>query len=194
MNKIIISLLYVVLLFSNKLDIKSIYVKSYNYEQMGKYSEAIKVLTPLIKKYPKGYTLNLRLGWLFYLNKNYNNAIKYYQNATLLSPYSLEAKLGLIRIYLVTASFEKAQEKAYEILKIDFYNYYANIYAIRALSAQKKYSIAIKITKKMLSLYPTDIKFLELLAILYKHTNNKYFKIVYQDISILDPNNILVAR
>ncbi|MCK5294200.1 MAG: hypothetical protein KAJ49_06065 [Arcobacteraceae bacterium] len=180
-----------VLFGSDFQDVKSSYFKSYNYEQMGKYSEAIKVLTPLINKYPKGYTLNLRFGWLFYLNKNYNNSIKYYKKASLLIPYSLDPRLGLIRVYLDTYSFEKAQTVSYELLKIDYYNYYANIYAIQSLLAQKKYDIATEITNKMLSLYPTDISFLELLAVIYKDTNNKYLYKLYEDILILDPNNVL---
>ena len=42
--------------------IKDVYLKSYNYEYMGQYDEAIKVLTPLYEKYTNGYTLNLRFG------------------------------------------------------------------------------------------------------------------------------------
>ena len=171
-------------------NIKSAYLKSYDYEQMGRYGEAIKVLTPLINKYPKGYTLNLRFGWLFYLNKNYNDSIKFYKKASLLSPYALDPKLGLTRDYLDTYAFKKAEMVTYEILKIDFYNYYANIYAIQALNAQKKYEASTKITKKMLLLYPTDVSFLELLAVIYKNTNNKLLPKLYGDILILDPNNV----
>ena len=60
--------------------IKEQYLKSYNYEQIQKYNEAIKVLAPLYKQYPKTYALNLRIGWLYYLNKNYNSAIYYYES------------------------------------------------------------------------------------------------------------------
>jgi len=173
-------------------DIKDSYFKSYDYEQMQKYEEAIKVLAPLYKKYPKGYTLNLRYGWLFYLNKNYNDSIKYYKKASLTNSYALDPKLGLIQVYLHTYSYKKAESTAYELLKVDYYNYYANLYAIQALIAQKKYDIATKIISKMLALYPTDISYLEQLAIVYKLTNNKYLEKLYEDILILDPNNVLV--
>lgn len=173
-------------------DIKAQYFKSYDYEQMGKYTEAIKVLTPLYNKYPKGYTLNLRFGWLFYLNKNYNDSIKYYQNASLINPYALDPRLGLIQVYLDTYSYKKAEMVSYELLKIDFYNYYANLYVTKALIAQKKYDIARENINKMLALYPTDISYLEQLAIVYKLTNNQYLQKLYEDILILDPNNILV--
>jgi len=173
-------------------DIKAQYFKSYDYEYMQKYSEAIKVLSPLYKKYPKGYTLNLRFGWLFYLDKKYNDSIEYYKNASLINPYALDPRLGLIRVYLDIYSFKKAEIVSYELLKIDYYNYYANLFVIRALVAQKKYDIATKIITKMLALYPTDISYLEQLAVVYKLTKSKYLQKVYEDILVLDPNNVLV--
>ncbi len=175
-------------------DIKKQYFKSYDYEQMGKYSEAIKVLAPLYSKYPKGYTLNLRFGWLFYLNKNYNDAINYYKKASIINNYALDPKLGLIRIYLDTYSYTKAETISYEILKIDFYNYYANLYLIKALIFQNKLDTAKKITLKMLALYPTDILFLEQLAFIYEKQNNKYLQELYKNILILDPNNVYVRN
>jgi len=81
---------------------------------------------------------------------------------------------------------------SYELLKIDYYNYYANLYVSKALIAQKKYKIATKIIQKMLSLYPTDISYLEQLAIVYKRTDSKYLQELYEDILILDPNNVYV--
>jgi tetratricopeptide (TPR) repeat protein len=173
-------------------EIKSQYFKSYDYEKVGRYSEAIKVLTPLYKKYPKGYALNLRFGWLFFLDKKYNDAIKYYKKASLRNTFAIDPKLGLIRVYLATYSYQKAETVSYEILKTDYYNYYANLYAIKALIAQKKYQLALSMLKKMLALYPTDVLFLEQLAMVYKATKNPYLKQTYQDILILDPNNIFV--
>ncbi len=172
--------------------VKNSYFKSYDYEKVGRYKEAIKVLAPLYKKYPSGYTLNLRFGWLFFLNKNYSDALNYYNKASLLKPYSIEPKLGQIKVYLNIYKYEKAEMIGNQILKIDFYNYYANLYTIKSLIFQKKYNSALYMTKKMLSLYPTDIKFLEQLALIYKATNSKYLRKVYQDILVLDPNNVLV--
>ena len=173
-------------------NIASSYLKSYNYEQAGNYKDAIKTLLPLYRNFPKGYTLNLRLGWLFYLNKKYNNAIEHYKKASLSNTSSMEAKLGLIRVYLASYGYEKAQNLSTELLKIDYYNYYANLYISQALIAQKKYKISIKITQKMLTLYPTDIVFLQELYIAYKKTNNRYTQEIYKSIMILDPNNTLI--
>jgi tetratricopeptide (TPR) repeat protein len=171
---------------------KDIYLKSYNYEYMGKYNEAIKVLAPLYDKYPNGYTLNLRFGYLFLMDKKYSNANKYYKKASLAVPSSIEPRLALANIKLKLEEYEDAQTLAYNILKIDYYNYYGNLYAINSLIGQKKYDTALLITNKMLSLYPTSIIFLEKLAIIYKSTKHKYLDEVYKSIEILDPNNVLV--
>jgi len=194
MKHIVLLLLSLSVLFASEEfeGIKKDYFKSYDYEQVGKYKEAIKTLSPLYKKYPKGYTLNLRLGWLFYLEKNYNDAIKYYKKASLINTYALDPKLGLIRVYLATYSYEEAQNVSTELLKIDYYNYYANLYMCKALIAQKKYEIAIEVINKMLTIYPTDVLFLEQLLISYKATKNSLYQNVYESILILDPNNVLV--
>ena len=193
--KILLSLLFsfsVVFSAQSSEKIRKDYFKSYDYEQMGKYSEAIKVLSPLYKKYPKGYTLNLRLGWLFSLDKKYANAVKYYKRASLINMYALDPKLGLLSVYLQTQKYKDVEMVAQELLKVDYYNYYANLYMIKALIAEGKNDVALKVINKMLALYPTDIKYLEQLAVVYKITNNKFLQKLYEDILILDPNNILV--
>jgi len=194
MKQILLILLFISSLISKDTDnTKDIYLKSYNYEYMGKFDEAIKVLAPLHKKYPNGYTLNLRLGYLFLLDKKYANANKYYKKASLIAPSSIEPRLALTSIKLILEEYEDAQTLAYNILKIDYYSYYGNLYAINALIGQEKYDTALLIINKMLSLYPTAIIFLEKLAIVYKKTDHKYLDEVYKSIKILDPNNVLVS-
>ena len=173
-------------------DIKNGYFKSYDYEQMGKYDEAIKVLLPIYNLYPKGYTLNLRIGWLFSMNKKYSDALKYYKKASLINKYAVDPKLGIINIYLEIGKYKEAELVSQEILKVDYYNFYANLYIVRSLIKQKKYSIATNIINKMLYLYPTNVTFLEQLAIIYKNTKSKYLDKLYKDILILDPNNVFV--
>lgn len=175
---------------SNSDTIRKHYQRSYNYEQMGKYSEAIKVLVPLYKQYRNGYTLNLRLGWLFFLDKKYKDSINYYQKASLLSPYAVNPRLGLARIYLATEAYQKAEAAAQKVVKTDYYNFYGNLYMVKALIAQKKYNAAQAIISKMLTLYPTSVPFLEQLAAVYRKTGSRYLKKVYEDILTLDPNNV----
>jgi len=197
-RKLVISLFFTGSLFiyagEEHTNIQKRYEQSYRHEQIGKLDDAIKILIPLYQKYPKGYTLNLRLGWLFFLKRNYMNAIQYYKKASLIKPYAIEPKLGLVRVYLAINDYQKSQTLINEILRTDFYNYYGNLYAIEALIGEKKYNIALEITRKMLTLYPTDITFLEMLARIYKETNSSYLNEVYQDILTLDPHNTLIKE
>jgi len=190
MKKLLIFLAVFLFALSNK-EIQQIYYKSYNYEKMGDYKDAIKVLIPLYNKYPKGYTLNLRLGWLFYLNKNYDNSIKHYQKASISLPYSLEPKLGIIRDYIAMQDFKNALKTGNIILREDYYNYYGNYYEILALKGMKDYKDALNIAEKMITLYPTSVLFLNSLGeIYYKEGKKDLAKKIFNDVLILDPNNI----
>jgi len=192
MKKIIILISVVLSLFA--MDVKKAYYDSYNYEKMGDYKDAIKVLIPVYKKYPNGYTLNLRLGWLFYLNKQYQNALEHYKKASLMAPYSIEAKLGIMRTYLASGDYNNALKIGDVILKTDYYNYYGNYYEVIALIAQKQYKIALQITNKMLTLYPTSVLFLVELGKIYYVTDKPKAKKFFENVLILDPNNITVKE
>ena len=193
MKKIMLIISMAVALFA--LDIKSSYYKSYNYEKMGDYKDAIKVLIPVYKQYPNGYTINLRLAWLFYLNKNYQNAIKHYKKASAVSPYSVEPKLGLMRVYNTIKDYSDALKIGSSLLKSDYYNYYGNYYETVALMGKGNYKIALEVTQKMLSLYPTSVLFLNLLGENYYYLGKKDLaKKIFNDVLILDPNNVIAKE
>lgn len=172
------------------LNVKSAYLKSYNYEKMCSCDEAIKVLIPVYKKYKNGYTINLRLGWLFYLDKKYNNAIKHYKKALISMPSSIEANLGLLRSYVKSGDLNNAIRVGNVILKIDYYNYYGNYNLVLALKKKKEYREALKLINKMLFLYPTSVIYLEQLADITNINDPKKAKSIYKNILILDPNNV----
>ena len=170
--------------------IKQAYYDSYNYEKMQNYRDSIKTLSVVYEKYPKAYTPNFRLGWLFYLNKNYANSVKHYQAAISVVSSSAEAKLGLIQVYQAMGKHEEAKRLIYDILKNDLYNYFANSYLVASLNARKEYEQSLKVIYKMLALYPTDIYFLGKLAQVYVHQKKDALaKDVYENIIILDPAN-----
>jgi len=176
--------------FVSALDIQKAYYKSYNYEKMGDYKDSIKSLIPVYKKFPKGYTLNLRLGYLFFLEKKYNNSIEHYKKAANIVPYSVEAKFGLIKNYLKKGKFDNALTITNSIIKMDYYNYYGNYYQLIALKQKGQRDDAIKVANKMLALYPTDVMYLQELAKLIYEKDKKKAKKLFEDILILDPNNV----
>lgn len=171
--------------------IQEAYYKSYNYEKLQDYKNAIKAIIPVYKEYPNGYTLNLRLGWLYYLNKNYANSIFYYDNAIKIAPGAVEPKLGYLLPLLAQQRYQEAETVASQILLIDYYNYYGNLRLAFTLRMEGKFSLAEKVVDKMLGLYPIDVSFLTEKALLYiaEKDEDNALKL-FSDIIILDPENV----
>lgn len=92
-------LLLIFLLFAISLSAQNKKLDAFNksVEQAAnlKYGEAIKTMTDIYKSYSDDYIVNLRLGWLYYVTKDYNNSEKYYNKAVKVSSNSPEALLGL---------------------------------------------------------------------------------------------------
>ena len=172
-------------------EIRDAYYKSYNYEKIQNYSDAINALMPVYNEFPNTYTVNLRLGWLYYLSTNYANAISHYDRSIKISPYSLEAKLGRLLPLLAQHRYGEVEKEAFQILNVDYYNYYGNLRLAYALRMQQKFDVAVKITQKMLAIYPIDVQFLTEFAlgkIGLGETDEAMA--VFSNILILDPENV----
>jgi tetratricopeptide (TPR) repeat protein len=154
-------------------EIKMSYYNSQDYEKQLEYSKAIKELSSIVKNYPNGYTINMRLAWLFYLNKNYANSKEYYQKAKMISKYSIEPLIGLSNIYYQLKNYKSLEQESNNILKIDYYNYTANYYLIKSLINMKKYDIAINTINKMLLITPLDLTMVDMLSKVYKLKGDK---------------------
>jgi tetratricopeptide (TPR) repeat protein len=135
-------------------ELQKAFSDSYTQEYNKKYSEAINTLTKLYDA--NNYELNLRLGWLCYENKNYTQSQTYYQAAVKEKPYSIEARLGLVKPLSAFESWDKVQQLYNDILQIDAQNYTANYWLGVILYNQKKYEAAAKYFEKLVNLYPFD--------------------------------------
>lgn len=171
-------------------EIMQAYYKSYNYEKMQDFRNAVNALAPVIREYPSGYTVNLRLGWLYYLKQNYADSLHYYEMAMKIAPQSLEAKLGYILPLMVQRRYDLVETTAYQILEKDRYNYYANLRLAVALRLEKKYAPAAKVIQQMLSLYPIDVTFLTELGLVREAEGKKdAAAAIFTDVLTLDPEN-----
>jgi len=171
-------------------DILKAYEKSYFYERIGDYKDAIRVLMPVYKEYPLGYTINLRLGWLYYLWGKYENSIFHYRRAVSAIPTSAEAKLGLSLPLMAQERWQDVEVLMYQIIATDYYNYYANLRLCTALDKQGKYYLEMVIARKMLALYPTSVPFL--IALGRAYYNLKEYKTaleIFKNALVLDPEN-----
>lgn len=145
--------------------------ESYSLEYNKKYGEAIMTITK--QKAEQKYEVLVRLGWLHYLNKQYAQSIQYYQQACGLMPYSIEAKLGLIKPFSALENWNQVLEQYESIMKIDPQNYIANYWAGVIKYNRKQYESAQKLFEKLINLYPFDYDANHMLSWTYLNLGRK---------------------
>lgn len=147
------------------------YKSSYAEEAKKDYAEAINDIKPF---YSDGdYESNLRLGWLYFLSKNYSASENYYAKAVRIKPNSIEAKFGYIKPLSLLASWDKVLAQYAAILKIDPQNTQANYWAGIIFYNRKQYDAASKYFLKVVSLYPFDYDGNQMLGWAYLMAGNK---------------------
>jgi len=201
MLKIISSLLFFLILcyspagLTKKLstqDINLAYYRSYNYEKYANITDAIKSIQLIYKQYPKAYQINVRLAYLYELNRQYANAKMHYHKAIQALPYALSPKLGLLYVYNLSNDFKEASKLGYQVISMDYYNYYGNLRLAYALKKNKKWALAETLLVKMLILYPSDTLYLsELGEIKFLQKKYRRAKTIMQSVLVLEPENIL---
>ena len=172
-------------------EIEKLYADSYKYEALGKYQEAILALNELKKKHPNSYTVNYRIGWLYYLNKNYANSIQFLKKAQQIVPTSFEIMNMFCLIYSIREDWEQLELEAARIIKTDHYNLNANYWFTVALKMEKKYTVAERTCTKMLAIYPVNVSFLALQGEVY-YLGGKYeiAYSIFSNLKIIDSNNL----
>ncbi len=69
------------------------FAKSFIAEDQGDYKTALQAIQTIYSD--KSYLVNLRIGWLSYLNKDYLNSVTYYKKAIAIMPTATEPLWGL---------------------------------------------------------------------------------------------------
>jgi len=178
-----------------QVDPAAVYSLSYSFERAGDYKRALEAMAPLYRLYPRGYSLNLRLGWLAYLQGAQVNSLEYYKLASAILPESFDAKLGLVLPLIALERFEEGERVLEEILKIDYFNYYANLRLSYLLRRQGKPKLALAVVNRLLPLYPSDVLVLgEWAENLVALKADQEAIRVLKDIQILDPTNLRAGK
>ncbi len=129
---------------------------SIKYEGKKNYVNAIKEIQKIYSEFNEDYLVNIRLGWLYYLNGNQDESIKYYSKASRLSDNSIEALLGLTLPYAAKKDWDKVKNIYEEILSKDPNNYTANLRLGQIYLNKQDYLNAKKMFSKVYDNYPGD--------------------------------------
>jgi tetratricopeptide (TPR) repeat protein len=135
---------------------------SYTREKAGKYAEAI---TAMMAYYDAGsYEINLRMGWLTYLQGQFSESLNYYTKATELMPYAIEPRLGLVLPASSLGNWDMVITQYNKILSIDPNNT-VTLYRLGLIFYDKKeYKQAYQYFEKVVNLYPFDYQSVLMLA------------------------------
>jgi len=142
--------------------IQAAFTRSYEAEHSGNYPKAVAELKSVYKA--NNYFGNIRLGWLYYLDKQYAISIQYYNSAISLKPYAIEAKFGCVKPLSAIGSWEKVKDQYVQILKIDPQNTVANYWLGVIYYNRRDYLKAEKLFEKVVNLYPLDYDSIIMLA------------------------------
>jgi tetratricopeptide (TPR) repeat protein len=146
----------------NEFKMVSAFEKSYQYEQYKEYEKAIDVLTVVYDA--ANYEINLRLGWLCYLQKDYTKSINYYKKAISITPNAIEAKLGYVYPASAIENWTEVKTQYEAILKIDPKNSIANYRMGYINYLNNDFKKAKEYLSLVNSLYPFDYDTVILLA------------------------------
>jgi tetratricopeptide (TPR) repeat protein len=127
--------------------------KSYAYEYNGEYGKAISALTALNHD---NYQINLRLGWLYYMSKEYLKSEAHYKKAVAGEPSSIEARFGMVLPLSAIGNWNAVLAVYLEVLKLDPNNSIANYRTASIYFNRKDYSNATAFVLKVIRLYPFD--------------------------------------
>lgn len=140
--------------FSIKAQItEAAFAKSYSFEYETQYSKAISALT---EAGVDSYQINLRLGWLYYLSKDYVKSEQYYRKAVVAEPSSIEARFGLVLPMSTIGNWNNVLAVYLEVTKLDPNNSIANYRIASIYYVRKDYTNATNYVSKVLKLYPFD--------------------------------------
>lgn len=138
------------------------FYKSYEHEKNGKYTQAIQELKTVYT--PGDYFINIRLGWLYYLAKQNNESLKFYNMAIQLKPTSIEAKFGSVKPLSAMENWEKVKLQYQSILKIDPRNTVAAYWLGVIHYNRKEFQSADRLFQMVVNLYPLDYDSVIMLA------------------------------
>lgn len=168
--------------------------KSIEYENAKQYAKAIAELTDIYEQNKQDYLINLRLGWLYYVNGENEKSKRYYESAISLNKNSAEALLGLTYPLSKLEDWRTIENTYLKILKIDASNYSANLYLGQIYLNKGEYSKAQQYLKKVHSQNPSSYDPSQSLAWVYYYLGKtQQARELFTNILMINKNDSLAT-
>ena len=168
------------------------FMDSYTAEADSNYNAAIEALKSV---YDSSYPFNLRLGWLHYLNGDYQKSIEYYSSAMRNMPYAVEAKLGYVLPQSAMGNWNEVLSIYQQILKIDPKNTLVNYRMAVIYYERTEYDKAYAHAEISANLFPFDYYSVSLLGwINLKMGNMREARKLFERALLISPGNELAGE
>jgi tetratricopeptide (TPR) repeat protein len=168
--------------------VQAAFAESYKAEAAENYTLGISSLKAVYRA--DDYPVNVRLGWLYLLSKQYTESVSYYERAIKLKPYAIEARFGMIKALNALESWDKVKEQYEAILKIDPQNTTSLYWLGVLLYNRKDYDNAARNFEKIVNLYPMDYGSVIMLAWTRLYQGKKVdARVLFNHAILLSPND-----
>jgi tetratricopeptide (TPR) repeat protein len=139
---------------------------------------------------PESYELNLRLGWLHYLQGELIKSADFYKKAITLLPYSIEAKLGYVLPISTMGNWNEVVMTYESILAQDPQNTLVNYRMGSIWYKRKDYQKAYQYLERVVNLYPFDYDSVILLAWTnYQSGKLREAKVLFEKAMLINPGD-----
>lgn len=162
--------------------------ESYTKEKAGKYGDAVSALKAYYD--PASYEINLRLGWLTYLQGQFTESLGFYNKAIELMPYAIEPRLGVVLPASSMGNWDVVISHYNKILSIDPNNT-VTLYRLGLISYDRKdYKQAYQHFEKVVNLYPFDYQSMLMLAWTdYRLGKTREAKVLFNKVLLYSPGD-----
>lgn len=169
-------------------DLVGAFSESYVKEKAGNYAEAAAVLKAHYSE--KSYEVNLRLGWLTYMQGQFTQSLGYYNRAIGLMPYAVEPRMGAVLPASAMGNWDFVVEQYHKVLSIDPNNTQAHYRLGLIYYERKDYRKAYTHFEKVVNLYPFDLSANLMLGWTnYRLGKGREAKVLFRKALFYDPKN-----
>lgn len=135
---------------------EAVWQNSYQFETVGKYTEALMAIDPVWASGPEAELKLLRRGWLLYSAGKFDESIREYRLAIERNPKSIDARLGLCLPMLASKRWREADQAARAVLDMASNHYTALVRLAVAQEGQQDWAALLKTASTLVTGYPSD--------------------------------------
>lgn len=169
-------------------EVLNAFKQSYSYEKEGDFTKAARIIKDVYNE--DSYEINVRLGWLTYLQGMFSESIPYYEKALKIMPLSIEARLGIANPASSMGNWKLVEKMYVEILETDPSNTLVNYRMGVIYYGREKYDVAFKYLEKVVNHYPFDYDSVIMLAWTnYKLGKLREAKVLFNKALLIIPND-----